>query len=109
MRLKLGGFEVLRANNFCLLFLSIMSSNQAQFIEFALTANVLRFGEFKTKAGRMSPYFFNAGLFNTGSLLDRLGAFYAQALLEAKKQAASNSTCSLVRPIKASRWSPRSP
>ena len=62
-----------------------MSSNQAQFIEFALTANVLRFGEFKTKAGRMSPYFFNAGLFNTGSLLDRLGAFYAQALLEAKK------------------------
>lgn len=62
-----------------------MTANHAQFIEFALNANVLRFGEFKTKAGRMSPYFFNAGLFNTGSLLDRLGAYYAKTLLEAKK------------------------
>ena len=44
-----------------------MSDNHFQFIEFALKANVLRFGEFKTKAGRLSPYFFNAGLFNTGS------------------------------------------
>ncbi len=64
----------------------IMPSNHAQFIEFALNANVLRFGEFKTKAGRMSPYFFNAGLFNTGLLLDRLGAFYAQALLTARNE-----------------------
>ena len=62
-----------------------MTANHAQFIEFALNANVLRFGEFKTKAGRMSPYFFNAGLFNTGSLLDQLGAYYAKTLLEAKK------------------------
>ena len=47
-----------------------MSNIQHDFIEFALEANVLRFGEFKTKAGRLSPYFFNAGLFNTGKLLD---------------------------------------
>ena len=62
-----------------------MTENHHQFIEFALNANVLRFGEFKTKAGRLSPYFFNAGLFNTGALLDKLGHFYAQALLAAKK------------------------
>ena len=62
-----------------------MSDNHFQFIEFALKANVLRFGEFKTKAGRLSPYFFNAGLFNTGSLLDQLGHYYATALLNAKK------------------------
>ena len=61
-----------------------MSANHAEFIEFALNANVLRFGEFKTKAGRLSPYFFNAGLFNTGLLLDKLGALYAQALLDAR-------------------------
>lgn len=61
-----------------------MQTIQQQFIEFALEANVLRFGEFKTKAGRLSPYFFNAGLFNTGSLLDRLGTFYAQTLLAAR-------------------------
>ena len=59
---------------------------QQQFIEFALQSNVLRFGEFKTKAGRLSPYFFNAGLFNTGSLLDRLGEFYAKTLLAAKEE-----------------------
>lgn len=52
-----------------------MQPIQEQFIEFALEADVLRFGEFKTKAGRLSPYFFNAGLFNTGALLDRLGEF----------------------------------
>ena len=62
-----------------------MTENHHQFIEFALQANVLRFGEFKTKAGRLSPYFFNAGLFNTGARLDKLGHFYAQALLTAKK------------------------
>ena len=50
-----------------------------QFIEFALDCNVLRFGEFKTKAGRLSPYFFNAGLFNDGNSLGRLAEFYAQA------------------------------
>ena len=52
-----------------------------EFIEFALAQNVLRFGEFKTKAGRLSPYFFNAGLFNDGTALDRLSQFYAQAIL----------------------------
>ena len=51
------------------------------FIAFALQQNVLRFGEFKTKAGRLSPYFFNAGLFNDGAALDRLSQFYAQAIL----------------------------
>ena len=51
-----------------------------EFIEFALAQNVLRFGEFKTKAGRLSPYFFNAGLFNDGAALDRLSQFYAQAI-----------------------------
>ncbi|MCE1240881.1 MAG: orotate phosphoribosyltransferase [Azonexaceae bacterium] len=49
------------------------------FIEFALDCKVLRFGEFKTKAGRMSPYFFNAGLFNDGASLGRLAGFYAKA------------------------------
>lgn len=53
-----------------------------QFIEFAITQNVLRFGEFTTKAGRLSPYFFNAGLFNTGFGAARLAQFYAQAIVE---------------------------
>lgn len=51
------------------------------FVRFAVEAGVLRFGEFKTKAGRMSPYFFNAGLFDDGAKLGRLAQFYAQALL----------------------------
>jgi len=50
-----------------------------EFIEFALRCQVLRFGEFKTKAGRLSPYFFNAGLFNDGDSLGRLSEFYAKA------------------------------
>ena len=52
------------------------------FVHFAVRCGVLRFGEFKTKAGRMSPYFFNAGLFNDGDKLGRLGEFYARRLLE---------------------------
>ena len=52
-----------------------------EFIEVALAQNVLRFGEFKTKAGRLSPYFFNAGLFNDGAALDRLSQFYAKAII----------------------------
>ena len=52
-----------------------------EFIEFALQCKVLRFGEFKTKAGRLSPYFFNAGLFNDGASLGRLAGFYAKAAL----------------------------
>ena len=51
-----------------------------EFVQFAIEAGVLRFGEFKTKAGRMSPYFFNAGLFDDGAKLQRLAQFYARAL-----------------------------
>ena len=51
------------------------------FVKFALGAGVLRFGEFKTKAGRLSPYFFNAGLFDDGAKLGRLAEFYARRLL----------------------------
>lgn len=51
------------------------------FVRFAVEAGVLRFGEFKTKAGRLSPYFFNAGLFDDGSKMGRLAEFYAKALL----------------------------
>jgi len=52
-----------------------------EFIEFAVAREVLRFGEFRTKAGRLSPYFFNAGLFNDGASLDRLAQFYAKAIV----------------------------
>ncbi|MDH4456486.1 MAG: orotate phosphoribosyltransferase [Candidatus Methylopumilus sp.] len=58
----------------------------AQFINFAIKKQVLRFGEFKTKAGRLSPYFFNAGLFNDGESLMRLGEFYAAAILKSGVQ-----------------------
>lgn len=61
-------------------------SLQHNFIEFALDTKVLRFGEFKTKAGRLSPYFFNLGLFNTGSTLARLADFYAKTLLAARER-----------------------
>ena len=52
-----------------------------EFVQFSVESGVLRFGEFKTKAGRMSPYFFNAGLFDDGAKLGRLAAFYAQRIL----------------------------
>jgi orotate phosphoribosyltransferase len=52
-----------------------------EFVQFAVDAGVLRFGEFKTKAGRLSPYFFNAGLFDDGAKLGRLAQFYARRLL----------------------------
>ncbi|MBK6632315.1 MAG: orotate phosphoribosyltransferase [Betaproteobacteria bacterium] len=55
-----------------------------EFIAFAVETGVLRFGEFKTKAGRQSPYFFNAGLFNDGDSLNRLSAFYARAIIDSK-------------------------
>jgi orotate phosphoribosyltransferase len=59
-----------------------MQDYKREFIEFAIQKQVLLFGEFKTKAGRMSPYFFNAGLFNDGDSLKRLGEFYAKAILD---------------------------
>ena len=60
-----------------------MSDFRQEFIEFAVASGVLCFGEFKTKAGRLSPYFFNAGLFNDGDRLRQLAQFYAKAILAA--------------------------
>jgi orotate phosphoribosyltransferase len=57
-----------------------------EFVEFAVGRGVLRFGEYKTKAGRLSPYFFNAGLFNDGEALRTLGGFYAKAILASGAQ-----------------------
>ncbi len=62
-----------------------MAANDAlalEFVQFSLDCGVLKFGEFKTKAGRLSPYFFNAGLFDDGAKLGRLAHFYAQRLLQ---------------------------
>jgi len=61
-----------------------MADFKQEFIEFAISHNILRFGEFKTKAGRLSPYFFNAGLFNDGDSLRKIGQFYAKAILAAQ-------------------------
>src|SRR5213594_1349270 len=58
-----------------------MSQFRHDFLAFALACEVLRFGQFVTKAGRKTPYFFNAGLFNDGDSLRRLGRFYAEAYL----------------------------
>lgn len=58
-------------------------SNPHSFIQFCLDLGVLRFGEFKLKSGRLSPYFFNAGLFNTGGAIAELGRHYAQAVVAA--------------------------
>src|SRR5690554_4815194 len=59
-----------------------MPSQRNEFVRFALDQGVLRFGEFKVKSGRLSPYFFNAGLFNSGASVGRLARFYAQALID---------------------------
>ena len=68
--------------------MSMIASTDAlaqDFVKFAVDAGVLRFGEFKTKAGRLSPYFFNAGLFDDGAKLGRLAEFYARRLVEAEQ------------------------
>ncbi|HBI83164.1 orotate phosphoribosyltransferase [Orrella sp. NBD-18] len=59
-------------------------SDRLAFVQFALNQGVLRFGSFVTKSGRTSPYFFNAGLFNSGASVGRLSQFYAQALVDSK-------------------------
>ena len=59
-----------------------MSALREDFIRFAVECGVLRFGEFVTKAGRTSPYFFNAGLFNDGQSLGKLADYYAETLLQ---------------------------
>jgi len=64
-----------------------VQSYQQDFIRYAIDCDVLRFGDFTLKSGRRSPYFFNTGLFNTGARLDRLGQFYADAMLDKKIQA----------------------
>ena len=66
----------------------ISSSNTLahEFVQFAIESGVLKFGQFKTKAGRMSPYFFNAGLFDDGAKLGRLAQFYARQLLAEEQE-----------------------
>jgi orotate phosphoribosyltransferase len=59
-----------------------MKDYQKAFLDFAIDQGVMRFGEFTLKSGRVSPYFFNAGLFNTGGALARLGKYYAQAIVD---------------------------
>lgn len=61
-----------------------LGADRREFVEFALKEGVLRFGSFVTKSGRISPYFFNAGLFNTGASVGKLAQFYAQALVDSK-------------------------
>ena len=63
-----------------------MQAYQQAFLDFAISQGVLKFGEFTLKSGRVSPYFFNAGLFQTGSALSQLGKFYAQAIVESGLQ-----------------------
>ena len=60
-----------------------MRAHQREFLDLALAKNALRFGEFTLKSGRISPYFFNAGLFDSGAALDALGRAYAQTLVAA--------------------------
>lgn len=61
----------------------MLTAAKKEFIEFMMSADVLRFGEFKTKSGRLSPYFVNTGNYRTGKQIDTLGKFYAQCIKEA--------------------------
>ena len=61
-----------------------LGTDRREFVQFALKEGVLRFGSFVTKSGRISPYFFNAGLFNSGASVGKLAQFYAQALVDSK-------------------------
>ena len=61
-----------------------LGADRREFVQFALKEGVLRFGSFVTKSGRTSPYFFNAGLFNTGASVGKLAQFYAQAMIDSK-------------------------
>ena len=79
-------FQVVLARLFCLTppqltFFLVMTDFRTEFVEFAIRHDALRFGEFKTKAGRLSPYFFNSGLFNDGASMAALSAFYARAAM----------------------------
>ena len=60
----------------------MISAAKKEFIEFMMSADVLRFGEFKTKSGRLSPYFVNTGNYKTGSQIATLGKFYAQCIMD---------------------------
>ena len=60
----------------------MLKDYQRDFIKFAIDSEVLLFGSFELKSGRISPYFFNAGRFNTGPALAKLGQFYAAALID---------------------------
>ena len=61
-----------------------MENYKQEFIQFSLAEGVLKFGEFKLKSGRISPYFFNVGLFNSGKSIHKLGQFYAKALISSQ-------------------------
>ena len=69
-----------------LLYCQPMKDFQRQFLEYAIQLKIIRFGEFTLKSGRISPYFFNAGLFNTGSKLAMLGKYYAEAAVDSGVQ-----------------------
>lgn len=82
--------------------MNMLTQAKREFIEFMMGADVLRFGEFKTKSGRMSPYFVNTGNYRTGSQIAALGKFYAACIRE--NCGAGILQLCLDRPIKEFRW-----